>query len=331
MPPVDDEGGWLVSDLIIPERGAPITADDLVRVERQVAGQIGSVGDLSTLQEWRARARALENYIADREMQGPMRGVQRRAEARIGELLGEAKRGSNQHSVTAESSAIHKDDRADFRILARAGELDLDEGEWRRSRKALVSLVRNRLGLIPKTPPLPNGVYRVIVADPPWQLDTGPDSFGTSKQKGHDSLAYEQMSVARIGELPVEECAADDAHLYLWTTNRYVEAAYGVARAWGFKPSVLLVWAKTPRGVGLGDAYKLTTEFILYARRGNWEESEISTTTWFNWPRGKHSAKPAAFYELVEKMSPAGPSDRLEMFARQPRPGWIVWGHEKDG
>ena len=87
-----------------------------------------------------------------------------------------------------------------------------------------------------------------------------------------------------------------------------------------------LVWAKTPRGVGLGDAFKLTTEFILYCRRGKLDEADISETTWFNWPRGRHSEKPDEFYELVERMSPAASGDRLEMFARRDRAGWKAWG-----
>lgn len=314
----------------IPERGTPITAEQLVELERSVADSIAQVEDIQTLAEWKAQSRALEQYLRDRQMQGPMLGIQRRAEARIGQLLGKAEpRQRSDLTVTREVQSISRNERADFRVLARGlDELSLDENEWRKSRRALVSLIRNRTGDLPKTPPLPDGIYRTIVADPPWQLDTGPDSFGTVGEGGHDALAYEQMSVERIKALPVSERAADDAHLYLWTTNRYVESAYEVARAWGFKPSVLLVWAKTPRGVGLGDAFKLTTEFIIYARRGSLKENGISETTWFNWPRGTHSTKPDAFFELVERISPSAGADRLEMFARRPRDGWVTWGDE---
>lgn len=197
-------------------------------------------------------------------------------------------------------------------------------------------LLRQRLGLLPDLEPLPEGVFRCIAADPPWQLDTGPDGFGTSggiTDKGHDALAYTQLSVEQIkkmSETVLDGHVAEDAHLYLWTTNRYVESAYEVARAWGFKPSVLLVWAKSPRGIGLGDAYRLTTEFILYARRGKLKESKIVETTWFNWPRGIHSKKPKEFYEMVEAVTPAphNEKDRLELFARERREGWTVWGDE---
>jgi N6-adenosine-specific RNA methylase IME4 len=323
-----------VSELVkIPDRGTPITADQLVRLERQVAEHIGEVEDIDTLNEWKRQSRALEQYLRDREMQGPMLGIQRRAEARIGQLLGPTSPGQRSELTLGHDLRLIKpDDRADFRVLARGlTEIELTDGEWQKSRRALVSLIRNRTGDLPKAPPLPKGLYRTVVADPPWQLDTGPDSFGTVGERGHDALAYEQMSVERIKALPVVERVADDAHLYLWTTNRYVEQAYEVARAWGFKPSVLLVWAKTPRGVGLGDAFKLTTEFIVYARRGSLKENTISETTWFNWPRGTHSTKPDDFYELVERISPSNGSDRLEMFARRQRDGWVTWGDEAGG
>lgn len=42
-------------------------------------------------------------------------------------------------------------------------------------------------------------------------------------------------------------------------------------------------------------------------------------------PRGEHSEKPAQAYDEIPQVSP-GP--RLEMFARQPRDGWDVWGNE---
>jgi N6-adenosine-specific RNA methylase IME4 len=51
-------------------------------------------------------------------------------------------------------------------------------------------------------------------------------------------------------------------------------------------------------------------------------------TRWFAWPRGAHSAKPEAFLDLVERVSP-GPY--LELFARRARLGWDTWGNEALG
>ena len=56
-------------------------------------------------------------FRADRKLQGPMLGAQRRIEARIGQLLGEPKVGrTNPHRDEVSNDQT----RADFRILARA-------------------------------------------------------------------------------------------------------------------------------------------------------------------------------------------------------------------
>jgi N6-adenosine-specific RNA methylase IME4 len=320
----------------IPARGEPVSMGDVVRIERWLAANVLQIDSVEVLAELRARTRALEQYLRDKEMQGPALGAQRLTEARIGQLLPPEVGGRGNTHAHAQDFSDYRI-RHEFRLLSRCmddpltgvmADCPLSSEEWRKSRRALVSLVRNRLGLVPELEPLPTGIFRCVVADPPWVMDTGPDGFGVVSS-GHDHLSYEQMSVEQISQMPVAESAAEDAHLYLWTTNKYIESAYSVARAWGFKPSVLLVWCKTPRGVGLGDAYRITTEFCLYARRGNLKETRISETTWFNWPRGRHSKKPDEFFELVESMTPAnGPEDRLELFSREKRDGWTVWGDE---
>ena len=40
----------------------------------------------------------------------------------------------------------------------------------------------------------------------------------------------------------------------------------------------------------------------------------------------KHSKKPIVAYEMIEKMFPK--STKIELFARNHREGWDVWGNE---
>ena len=88
--------------------------------------------------------------------------------------------------------------------------------------------------------------YSTIVADPPWHVMGGPP-WGGGRSK---PLPYPTMHVDEIAALPVRELAATNAHLYLWTINAYIEDTYHIARAWGFKPSTLLTWAKPVTGGG---------------------------------------------------------------------------------
>ena len=160
--------------------------------------------------------------------------------------------------------------------------------------------------------------YRTIVADPPWAVKQPPKAFGAS---GNAPLPYATLSLEEIAALPVAGMADDRAHLYLWTVNRFVPDAYAIAKAWGFRPSTLLTWCKRPMGQGPG---------YEFARRGkaDYPPPCRMDRNWWEWPRGPHSAKPEAFLDIVEQVSP-GPY--VELFARRARFGWDYWGDESLG
>lgn len=170
--------------------------------------------------------------------------------------------------------------------------------------------------------------YRTIVADPPWPLRTTP---GVLTGKGgvkvqRSPLPYRTMSVAEIAAQPLGRLAAEHAHLYLWTTNRFLPHAFGIAEAWGFSYSTTLVWCKRPMGRGIGKpAYPIFTEFVLFCRRGTLPAQQQAPRNWWEWRRGAPSAKPEAFIDMVESVSP-GPY--VELFSRRHRLGWDVWGNE---
>ena len=100
---------------------------------------------------------ALETYMRGKDMQKPMLGAQRRIEARIGQLLGPASAHKGGRGKTSDHDQTFDDHQlANFRLLAHAfsGNCELSSDEWRKSRRALVSLMRQRLGLIPPLKPL---------------------------------------------------------------------------------------------------------------------------------------------------------------------------------
>jgi N6-adenosine-specific RNA methylase IME4 len=179
--------------------------------------------------------------------------------------------------------------------------------------------------------------FRCIVADPPWDhSDHAAISFGFNDPNGRQGkhppcrrthLPYSVMPLAEIEALPVAGCADKDAVLYLWTTSRFLEAAHGVARKWGFKPGPVLVWCKPQNQGLLGGTFLSNVEFVLTAKRGNPKATGKAGSRWFTGPRRKHSEKPHEFQTMVEAVSP-GP--RLELFARRARLGWTVWGNEVD-
>jgi N6-adenosine-specific RNA methylase IME4 len=172
--------------------------------------------------------------------------------------------------------------------------------------------------------------YRTIVADPPWHyagFGMGRVPEGAVNDGRKTPLPYPTMTVGEIAALPVGDMADPDAHLYLWTTNKYLPEAFRVVTAWGFRYSTPLIWCKKPIGSVLGGAFTPSAEFVLFCRRGKLAHTRAAKQ-WFEWPRqgqGRHSKKPEAFLDLVESVSP-GPY--LELFARRNRLGWDTWGNE---
>ena len=128
-----------------------------------------------------------------------------------------------------------------------------------------------------------------------------------------------------IANLPVGSHVGDDAHIYLWTTNRSLFKGEALLTTWGFRYVNLLTWCKPH--FGLGHYFRGSTEQILFGVKGSQPLKRKDAGTWFEAPRGPrgHSSKPVEFYDLVESCSP-GPY--LEIFARGQREGWTSWGAE---
>jgi len=165
-------------------------------------------------------------------------------------------------------------------------------------------------------PPLPTAIYRTIVADPPWEYERG-DIRGAAK--GH----YEVMPIDKVAALPIRELAGEEAHLYLWVTNPHLPLVWPIVEAWGFQYKTLLTWCKPQMGTGF--YFRSATEHIIFATRGNLPLRDRGIPNWFEAERTKHSEKPNAFYEIVER---ASHPPYLELFARRERQGWTTWGAE---
>ena len=172
--------------------------------------------------------------------------------------------------------------------------------------------------------PFPDKKYQIIYADPPWEVKAGTPNLH-AKSQGNRDLEYPTMNIDDIMNLPVNDILDENAVLFLWTINKYIEKSYSVARAWGFTPSTMLVWCKKPKGRGLGGTFGMSTEYLLFSRKGLVNAKERHWSTWFEAKRGKHSEKPEIAREIIDKCFDG---NKLELFARQKTEGWDVWGNE---
>jgi len=174
---------------------------------------------------------------------------------------------------------------------------------------------------------LPNKKYNTIVLDPPWDITMSGKNIRRKKQA--TKLDYPTMTLDQIKALPISDVANLGCHVYTWTTNKMLPYTFDVLKTWGVNYHLTLVWTKH-NGMTPNFAYKFATEFCLlgFYKKPMQKFKKCGKLNWINTnaPR-KHSTKPQEFFDLVEEMSP---SNYLEMFARNKRTGWDVWGNEVD-
>jgi N6-adenosine-specific RNA methylase IME4 len=185
----------------------------------------------------------------------------------------------------------------------------------------------------------PQGPFNVIVADPPWLYQKNPGvKSGGEGVVGYAEREYPTMTNEDIAALPIRDLAAKDAHLFMWVTNpglyggRFSRMTpFEIAEDWGFTFKTMLTWVKTtkagpPSAGGMGWYFRGATEHVLYATRGKAKiPSDRRESNVILAPKSRHSAKPDAFMELVERVTDGR---RIELFARNTRPGWASWGNE---
>jgi N6-adenosine-specific RNA methylase IME4 len=168
---------------------------------------------------------------------------------------------------------------------------------------------------------LPEGRYRVVLVDAPWRYD-----FAETGSRQVENQ-YGTLPLDDIKAYPVP--AAEDSVLFLWAAAPKLREALEVMEAWGFEYKTHFVWDKEK--IGMGYWCRGQHELLLVGTRGNFAPPEPSRrfSSMIRAPRGRHSAKPTAVYELIEAMWPDfGERERAELFARTKRRGWTVFGNE---
>jgi N6-adenosine-specific RNA methylase IME4 len=200
--------------------------------------------------------------------------------------------------------------------------------EWAAEAGATVKQLRERVREIKAAdaPPLPDGVYRVIYADPPWEYG---DKRTNDAQSGSAESQYPTMPIDAICGLPIRDMAATDSVLFLWATAPLLTEAVHVIEAWGFTYKAQFVWDKVK---GFNGHYNdVRHELLLVATRGSCVPSvEALDPSVIAEKRTKHSRKPDRFYELIERLYPLGDATHVELFARRSRDGWKSWGNQVD-
>ena len=164
-------------------------------------------------------------------------------------------------------------------------------------------------------------LYPIVYVDPPWRYEYSPTD--NREIENH----YPTMTLEEICLLPVAEIATTDSVLFLWTTSPKLAESMQVIEAWSYTYKTCMVWDK--ERMGMGYYARQQHELLLIATRGS-----VPVPEPVNRPPSvirarrdnEHSAKPAEFYEVIERMYPDLP--KIELFARNRRTGWAARGNE---
>ena len=184
--------------------------------------------------------------------------------------------------------------------------------------------------------------YGAILADPPWSFKTwsakgmgkNPDGMVDFGKANVAERHYKTMNLDDIKAMPVADLAAKDCVLFMWAIDPMLDAALDVGAAWGFKfKTVAFYWAKTGTNdpkkfpIGTGHWTRANPEQCLLFTRGKPHRVDAGVRKLIIAQRREHSRKPDECHAGIERLV-AGPY--LELFGRQQRPGWDVWGNQTD-
>lgn len=338
------------------EVDAPTTA--LARVEGQQPGMLSverardflaKSKSVDEVREVADKAKAVSLYLRSRdasiESQNDAAEIRLRAERRLGELtreqpkqqgargVGKSGVAKSDSTLTYAEQGIDKRDAAKWQQIAKIPAKKFEEfvadtrakGE-RLTANAPLKMVRQEHKAVMaaelRAKPIPQvtGRFDVIVIDPPWLYEKRAEDI---TQRGQ--IDYPGMELDTIKALPVADRAEDNCILWCWTTNGFMRAALECLDAWGFKEKTILTWGKDR--MGNGDWLRGKTEHCIMAVRGSPIVTLTNQTTLLPAPVREHSRKPDEFYALVETLCPG---TKLDMFAREAREGYVLWGAETE-
>ncbi len=164
--------------------------------------------------------------------------------------------------------------------------------------------------------------YQIIYADPPWKQIKG--GLRKCRPNQGKELDYKTLSIAEIKDI-FNSFSADI--LFVWTIDKFLWNTEQMFK--DYKLHARIIWDKE-NGIAPAFTIRYSHEYLLWFYKSPMlpiaKEMRGKYTTVLREKSTKHSKKPLCAYEMIEKLYPN--STKLELFARNKRSGWDVWGNE---
>ena len=318
---------------------------------RQAIVEAKTVDEVKVIKDKAEAMRAYAKQVGESlEVQNDICEIKLRAERRMGEMLKEMpkSKGGEQHhkeptgnivspvQPTLQDMGIEKHESARYQKIADLSEEKFEEiiKETKQEEKELTealmlktakkiefeSKINKQKDAIEKGDVVGvKGEYEIIVVDPPWHYDD-------RDKPGRGICNYPSMKQNELMKLNLP--SASNCVLWLWTTNSFMKDALELLDVWGFESKTILTWYKG--NSGMGNYLRNVTEHCILATRGSVLKEGIihnnnKFSTFLEEKKTKHSAKPEAFYKMIDEICVGR---KLNYFARKKRKGWDVYGDE---
>lgn len=184
--------------------------------------------------------------------------------------------------------------------------------------------------------------FRVIVADPPWPFQ---DRLKMSDVARGAEANYDVLSISDIRQLPIKKFAnPKGAILALWVPSSLLQEGLDTMKDWGFVHKQTYVWVKVKKDAGKEHAHQQPNDMLAFGMGRLFRQTHeicligINTSKIYQFLKNKsqrsvsmyqnlrHSSKPEYLQDSLCKMFPRG--NKLELFARRHRKGWVCLGNE---
>ena len=337
-----------MSNIVVsPEYELPTEFEDVASFAIIAQEKLKSVrAEISAIQRLGLAQDVLQQKIQEAQQ---IAEVKTRAEMRLGELTAAMPKSTgNQYTKSASSShdekaltkaealsraKINRTQASQYELMAAHPDVveqaiaEARENDDIVSRSAVLSKIKQAKReaeiqrqveeLEQHTPEVPDGLFDVIVMDPPWAYGTGYDADGRRCANPYPEMTQEQLKAI---DLP----AAENCVLFLWTTHKFIWDAKALLDKWGFEYRNMLVWDK--QMMGMGNLFRMRCEFCLVGIKGKPVFRDVhNLEDIIEEKRREHSRKPEAFYEMVNTLCVGR---KLDYFSRSQREGWEVFGND---
>lgn len=176
----------------------------------------------------------------------------------------------------------------------------------------------------------PDKKYSIIYTDPPWNQNKG--NKRSCRPNQGKQLDYPTLSLEQIKEIHKSffKQTNEKHNIFVWTIDKFLFDTEHMMKDLGYVLHARIIWDKE-NGIAPAFTIRFQHEYLLwFYKKGNMlkpiDSMRGKYSTILRENSTKHSKKPECAYEMIENMFLD--SSKIELFARNKRPGWDSWGDE---